>query len=293
MDTYLSMKVFCQVVQSGSFTKAADVLDISIPMTSKHVAHLEKTIQAQLLYRNNRQIKLTEQGEAYYRECLLALDILEQAANMASAGRVHPNGVLRVSVPLWFACDKFAHLMAAYQARYPDVELVLSLTNKHVDLNGDGEDLALRLSYQLPENVIARRLTEIQFLLVASPDYAQQFGLPHTPDELATHRAILPSYTDMSQQEVWFQGEKTRLLMNSVMRSNNTQMIAHLIRAGAGIGYMPEWLAQDDLSNGRLVRVMPDYVVQAVPLYAVYANRQFMNARIRSLIDFLVAHLAE
>ena len=78
MDTYLSMKVFCQVVQSGSFTRAAELLGISIPMASKHVAHLEKTIQSQLLYRNNRHLKLTEQGEIYYRECVMALDILRQ-----------------------------------------------------------------------------------------------------------------------------------------------------------------------------------------------------------------------
>lgn len=293
MDTYLSMKVFCQVVQSGSFTKAADLLDISVPMTSKHVSHLEKMVQAQLLYRNNRQLKLTEQGEAYYRECALALEILQQAADVASAGLTQPSGVLRVSVPLWFSCDKFAQIVAAYERRYPEMELVLSLTNRYVDLNGDGEDLALRLTHQLPDNLIARKLTEITFYLLASPDYLAQFRQPETPADLIQHRAILPSYTDMSQTEVWFNGSKTYLQMNPAIRSNNTQMIAALIRAGAGIGYMPEWLAQDDLKSGRLVRVLPEYEWKPTPLYAVYANRQFMNARVRSFIDFLVDYFSE
>lgn len=293
MDTYLSMKVFCQVVQSGSFTKAADLLDLSVPMTSKHVSHLEKMVQAQLLYRNNRQLKLTEQGETYYHECALALEILQQAADVASAGLTRPSGVLRVSVPLWFSCDTFAQVVASYERRYPDVELVLSLTNRHVDLNGDGEDIALRLSHQLPDNLIARKLTQLSFYLLAAPEYIEQFGQPETPADLVNHRAILPSYTDMSQTEVWRDGVKTYLQMNPSMRSNNTHMIAALIRAGAGIGYMPEWLAQEDLASGRLVRVLPEYEWKPTPLYAVYANRQFMNARVRSFIDFLVEYFSD
>lgn len=291
MDTLLSMRVFCQVVQSGSFTRAAELLDVSIPMASKHVSHLEKTIGTQLLYRNNRHLQLTEQGEIYYRDCVVALEILTQAANQATCSSHQLSGTLRVSVPVWFSCHTFAQLMTAFRQRYPDVELQLTLTNKHVDLNSDGEDVALRLSHNLSENLIARRLTSLSFLLVAAPDYLAKHGLPETPDDLRQHWGILPSYTDMSQQIVWRDGVQYAFELASVVRASNTLMVAEMIRAGAGIGYVPIWVAQDDLEKGNLVHVLPEYRLPEIPLYAVYTNRQFMNAKLRSFIDFLVQHL--
>lgn len=291
MDTLLSMRVFCQVVQSGSFTRAAELLDVSIPMASKHVSHLEKMVGTQLLYRNNRNLKLTEQGENYYRDCVLALDILTQAAHQATCSTRELGGSLRVSVPVWFSCNIFAKLMTAFRQHYPDIELQLTLTNKHVDLNSDGEDVALRLSHSLSENLIARRLTSLSFLLVASPDYVAQRGLPETHEDLRQHWGILPSYTDMSQLVMLRDNQQCVFELASVVRANNTLMVAEMIRAGAGIGYVPIWVAQDDLAKGSLIHVLPEYRLPEIPLYAVYTNRQFMNARVRAFIDFLVQHL--
>lgn len=291
MDTLLSIKVFCQVVQSGSFTRAAELLNISIPMTSKHVAHLEKHIGAQLLYRNNRHLKLTEQGETYYREAILALEILSQAANQVTVGVDKPIGTLRVSVPVWFACNTFAKLMTEFRQLYPDIELQLTLTNKHVDLNSDGEDVALRLSHSLAENLIARKLGHLSFVLVASPDYVAQHGLPKNPNELQQHWGILPTYTDMSHQVMWHNGQQYTFELASVVRTNHTLMVAEMIRAGAGIGYMPIWVAQNELQSQQLIHVLPEYAMPEVPLYAVYTNRQFMNAKVRAFIDFLVTRL--
>ena len=293
MDTLLSMKVFCQVVQSGSFTKAADLLDISIPMASKHVSHLEKTIGAQLLYRNNRSLKLTEQGENYYRDCASALDLLNQAAEHASAGTTKPQGTLRITAPVWFACPKFARWLAVYQQRYPDVEVELTLTNRRVDLNSDGEDLALRLSDSLSENIIAKPLGAIPFYLVASPDYLARYGIPATPQDLQHHHAVLPTYVDLSRFEGEYQGEKINFTLHGKMPSNHTQMVAELIRAGIGIGYVPAWLAEDDLLSGRLVRLLPYQPVRRPPFYAVYARCQFMKAKVRSFIDFMVEQCAQ
>ena len=293
MDTLLSMKVFCQVVQSGSFTRAADLLDISIPMASKHVSHLEKTIGAQLLYRNNRSLKLTDPGTAYYRDCQNALELLAQAAEHASAGIHRAQGTLRIAAPVWFACDKFARILAAYQARYPDVEVELTLSNRHVDLNSDGEDLALRLSETLAENIIAKRLGNIPFYLVATPTYLAQHGTPRTPKDLTQHQAILPTYVDVSRMNTQYQGKTTALIFQgSKMRSNHTQMVAALIRAHVGIGYMPAWLADDDIAAGKLIRLLPECPMNNPPFYAVYANRQYMKATVRSFIDFMSEQMA-
>ena len=294
MDTLLSMKVFCQVVQSGSFTRAAERVGISVPMASKHVAHLEKSLGARLLYRNNRSLKPTEQGEAYYRDCSYALELLAQAAEQAGAGTANPQGTLRISAPVWFACDVFARMMAAYRRRYPDVELELTLTNRHVDLNSDGEDLGLRLSDTLTGNVIAKRLGSIPFYLAASPDYLARRGIPRSPTDLAGHTAVLPNYVDLSRTETEWQGEKTVLAFgHCVARSNHTQMVAALVRAGEGVGYLPAWLAQDDFASGRLVRLLPECPMPKPPFYAVYAGRQFVKAKVRSFIDFMQEQMAD
>ena len=287
MDTLLSLKVFCQVVQSGSFTKAAELLDISIPMASKHVAALEKNLGTQLLYRNNRSLKLTEQGEQYFRDCTHILELLAQANEQAQAGVCTPQGLLRISAPVWFACDYFARLVQAYREAYPEVELMLTLTNRAVDLNSDGEDLALRLSHTLADNIIAKPLGNIPFYLVASPAYIARHGMPETVADLERHQAVMPSYADMSKMQIEHSGEKSSLHLHGTVASNHTQMVAALILAGAGIGYMPSWLADDALSDGRLVRLLPQHQINIPPLYAVYANRRFMKAKVRSFIEFM------
>ena len=260
MDTLLSMKVFCQVVQSGSFTRAAQHLDISLPMASKHVSHLERTIQARLLYRNKRNLKLTEQGEHYYQDCLLALDILEQAANQAGAGISQPRGLLRVTAPVWFSNPIFADWVAEYQAR---------------------------MSHHLADNVIAKPLAHIPFYLTASPDYLAANGTPTDMAELAEHQGILPNYTDILQTPLTRNGATETLNLKAKIRTNNTLMTYHLARSGAGIGFLPQWLVSHDLQNGQLVRLLPDYHIPDIALYAVYTTRDFLSAKVRSFIDFI------
>ena len=292
MDTYLSMKVFCQVVHSGSFTRAAEQLDLSISMASKHVAHLEKSLHTRLLYRSNRRLSLTEAGASYYRDCLLALDILEQAANRAASGTSRPQGQLRVSLPVWFANPLFAGWLAEYRALYPDVSLILTLTNRNVDLNSEGEDLALRMSQQLADQLIAKPLAQIPFRLVATPACLKQHGLPQQPQDLAAYPAILPSYTDLSQLRARHRHQDYPLPLQAGILSNNTLMLYQLVCAGAGIGYLPEWLVRDDIRSGRLQWLLSNYQTTPVPLYAVYTQREFLSAKVRSFIDFIAQKTA-
>lgn len=289
MDTLLSIKVFCQVVQSGSYTRAAERLDISVPMASKHVAALETRLGTRLLYRNRRSVKPTEQGEQYFRDCLRALDILEQAESEAASGSLKkPRGVLRVSAPQWFACTKFAGWIAEYGRRYPDVELILSLDNRYIDLNGEGEDLALRLTEKaLPDNIVARPLGTVPFYLTAAPAYLDAHGTPQHPEDLPAHRAVMPSYVDVSGVAADHGGQTERLSLNGRIRSSNTLMSAQLIACGAGLGYLPSWLCADAVRSGALVRLLPDYRFLQPKLYAVYADRRYMNAPLRSFIDFV------
>ena len=278
MDTLKSMMVFRAVVEQGSFTKAADHLNMSVAMTSKHLHHLEQYIQAKLLNRNNRRQSLTEIGQSYYAECCHALDTLATARTVAQQGTVMPQGRLRIIAPLWFATPYFARLLAEFQALYPQIQLSLDLENRFTDLIAQGYDLALRVVGTPQENLIVKPLTEIPFYYVASPAYLAQHGTPSSEAELATHQGVLPNYTNLDLP----------LLTNH--DSNNTLMLAEMIKAGMGLGALPKWLVDDAVARGELVQLFP--LDKPSPmLYAAYMDRAFLSVKIRCFIDFLSERL--
>lgn len=289
MDTLLSLKVFRQVVQSGSFTRAAEHLGISTAMSSKHVSHLEHSVQAKLLHRNSRKLHLTEAGEHYYRQCCHALETLEAAARQAAGAADTPQGVLRVTMPQWFACPRVSGWLAEYHQRHPNVSLDLVLSNRHTDLIADGFDLALRVSNTPQPSLIVRPLADIEFLLLAAPDYLRRHGVPRTPEEAARHPAVLPSYVDVQRITIRHRetGAEPVLDLPSTLHCDSTLMVGSLIRAGCGIGYQPAWCVDEDLATGRLVQLLPDYRMMSVKLYAAYIDRTFLSAKVRSFIDFL------
>ncbi|MRN37908.1 LysR family transcriptional regulator [Neisseria sp. N95_16] len=289
MDTLFSLKVFRHVVQDGSFTRAAEQLNISTAMASKHVSHLENTIQAKLLHRNSRNLHLTEAGEEYYRQCSYALDTLDTAAQKAAGGTDKPQGMLRVTMPLWFASSLLSGWLVEYRERYPEVTLDLVLDNRHVDLIAEGFDLALRVSKTPSPSLIVKPLAVIQFVLVASPEYIRRHGKPATLEEVMQHQAILPSYTNQRTVEITHttSGEKSMLSLKPVMLTDNTLMVRELVKTGGGIGYQPLMVVQKDLEDGTLVRLLPEYTMVNEQLNAAYVDRAFLSAKVRSFIDFI------
>lgn len=287
MDTLFSLKVFCQVVEQGSFTKASDKLGISTAMTSKHVSHLENQVKARLLHRNSRSLSLTAEGDIYYSQCLQALDILNDAEESISNDKQTPQGHLRIAVPIWCANPTFARWIFEYQALYPEVSVDLLLDNAMSDLVGEGFDLALRVNETLAPSLIVRPLMTVPFVLVATPEYLKQQGMPAKPTDLEKYDFVLPSYIDISQFD--FDGEV--LSLQTRTQSNNTVMLCEMIKSGSGIGFLPLWLVQAEIKSGRLLQLFADgndTFEKTFPLYAVYLSRRHLSAKIRSFIDFLV-----
>ena len=288
MDTLFSLKVFQQIVECASFTRAAESLGISTAMASKHLNHLEKHLGVRLMQRNSRRLSLTAEGESYYRQSGEALALLDNAAAAAGGGRETPQGHLRLTAPIWCANPTFAAWMRDYRARYPDVSLDLILDNEMRDLIGDGIDLALRVSRDPAPSLVVRPLFAVRFVLVAAPAWIRRHGLPQTPEDAAAHAAVLPSYTDLSRLTCTRGGESATLALNSALQSNSTLMLRELLLAGSGIGYLPHWLAQDDLAAGRLVQLLPEWELHRITLHAAYPDRRHLSAKVRSFIDFLV-----
>lgn len=279
MDTLQSITVFRQVVEHSSFTRAADVLGISIAMASKHVRHLENHLQAKLLNRSSRKLSLTEAGEQYYRQCVLALDTLADAGEAARQGTVTAQGLLKITLPAWCATPYFARALAAYRQAHPQVRLSLHLDGQHTDLIAHGMDLALRVTRRPEPNLIVKPLTQIGFDWVASPAYIARHGQPQ-PENWPQHHGLLPNYVDMD----------TTLPL--VADSNNTLMLYQLALAGMGLAYLPAWLTHNDIQQGRLHRINHD-MRQNLTLYAAYMDREFLSAKVRSFIDFLAAYLPQ
>lgn len=292
MDTLFSLKVFQQIVECASFTRAAESLGISTAMASKHLHHLEKQLGIRLMQRNSRRLSLTAEGEAYYRQSGEALALLDAAAAAAGGGRETPQGHLRLTAPIWCANSTFAGWMRDYRARYPDVSLDLILDNEMRDLIGDGIDLALRVSRDPAPSLVVRPLFAVRFALVAAPAWIRRHGLPQTPEDAGAHAAVLPSYTDLSRLTCTRGGKSATLALNSALQSNSTLMLRELLLAGSGIGYLPHWLAQDDLAAGRLVQLLPEWELHRITLHAAYPDRRHLSAKVRSFIDFLVEKAA-
>ena len=294
MDRMTSLRVFREVVESGSFTAAADRLAISAPMVSKHVAQLEKSLGARLLNRSSRHLSLTEAGTAWYAQSTQALDLLDAAEVAIGRRNDTPRGRLKVSAPVWCATPRFARVLADYRARCPEVLLDIHLENRKIDLAADGYDLALRATQEPSPALIARPLCRVQFHLVAAAAYAGRMGMPAAPADLARLGAIVPSYVKLEGLSLKGAGGRhAALRFQPVMFSDDTTLTLHAVRAGMGMAFLPEWLVDNDLAQGTLVRLVPDYAAPPVTLFAVYTSRQYMAPKLRSFIDFLAEQLSD
>ena len=291
MDTLLSMKVFRQVVESGSFVAAAERIDLSTAMTSKHVMNLERNLGVRLLSRTSKHMSLTEIGTVYYEQCQEILDRLEVVEAAVKKSAVITNGVLKVTAPVWFANPTFTKALAVYRTRYPDVLLDLNLNDRKVDLVEEGFDLALRVTSNPDAPLLTRHICPIQFRLVAAPNYLRDNGYPTTASELSQHVFLSYAYSSVGDR-LFLDGSQGRkkIAMTASMRSNNTSMLYQATIASMGLAILPEWLIEEDLTSGRLELLNLDYGF-STNLNAVYTSRRYLSPKVRTFVDFLADYL--
>lgn len=285
------LQVFCEIVESGSFTAAAARLGMGPPMVSKHVARLERQLGARLLNRTSRRMSLTEAGTLFHERARQAIDLLSVGATLVGQTTGVPRGELKVSAPVWCATARFARLIADYRARYPQVCLDLHLENRVVDLVGEGFDVALRMTVEPLQSLIARPLCAVAFHCVATPDYLRA-RQPHDDGEkLPPIELILPNYLQFDRLKFPTPEMRAVHTLPVAMRSSDTTLSYHACLAGMGAAFLPGWLVDDDLASGRLVQVFPTRDKPVGKMFAVYASRQHLAPKLRSFIDFLVDRL--
>ncbi|TFW31411.1 LysR family transcriptional regulator [Duganella callida] len=287
----IGLRVFCEIVDSGSLTAAAHRLGMGAPMISKHLARLERSLAARLLNRTSRSMSLTEAGRLFHEQAMQALEILD--TGVAAVGQVtgSPRGELKISAPVWIATPRFAALIADYQRRCPGVRLDVHLENRMVDLVAEGFDLALRMKNDASQSLISRQLCDVQFYCVATPEFLarsaakSQAGAAHLP------AMIMPNQMQFGRPKMPAEGMLLAPDQPVAMRSNDTTLSYHAVMAGIGAAFLPGWLVADDLASGRLLHCGDVDKTYQGRVFAVYPSRRHQALKLRSFIDFLVENM--
>lgn len=281
MDRLTGLRVFREIVETGSFSRAAQRLGLSAPMASKHIALLESQAGARLLNRSSRRLSPTEAGELYYAQCRQALDILDAADSAIQRDAATPRGQLKITAPNWCASPRFVRALADYRDAFPEVIVDLRLENRKVDLVSEGLDLALRAGFDPAETLIARLICRVPFHAVASPDYLARQGVAAGATRLAGLDLVVPSYV-AADKLAHFRAATAR----TALRSDDSTLTYHAVLAGVGVAVLPEWIVGEDIAAGRLAVLPLDPPIPEIPLHAVYVSRRHVAPKLRSFVDF-------
>ena len=294
MDTLTGIKVFRQIVESGSFVAAAERLDLSTAMVSKHVMHLEERLGVRLLNRNSRTLSLTEPGRVYFERCKTILDDLEATELELGSLSATARGTLRVSAPSWIAGQRLADLLAGYRRRCPEVVVDISFEDRAVHLVEEGYDLAAWVATSpdaLPSGLIARPLRPLTYHLAASRAYLEQHGVPRTAEDLAQHDFVAVGNTE--SLTLIGQNGQIEVPMRVVLRYRSMGGVANAVAAGIGLAPLPAFSFEDPVFREVLVPVLTEHPLVHSTLYLVYVSRKYVPLKIRTFVDHMVEAIAK
>jgi DNA-binding transcriptional LysR family regulator len=290
MDRLADVAVFARVVELGSFTRAAEALEVSKAVVSKYVTRLEQRLGARLLQRTTRRLTLTEPGAALYRRSLGALAELAEAENDVAQLTGAPRGVLRVSAPTYFGSVTLAPALKDFRARYPDVALDLDLDDRMVDLVKERFDLAVRIAAMTDSSLVARRLAPCPLAVVGAPGYFARRGVPRAPADLREHECL--SYSLSRNPNEWRfrppRGRWVAVTVRSSLRCNNDFALKQAALDGLGIGMFPSFFVEREIADGRLRQVLADHGTGELSINVVYASKRHLLPKARVFVDFLV-----
>jgi DNA-binding transcriptional LysR family regulator len=282
------MRVFATVVETGSFVRAAEHLQLSATAASRYVAELEKLLGAQLLQRSTRRLNLTEVGANYYDRCRLILADVEEAEAQAATAESQPKGLLRISLPHSLGLRYIAPLVPEFCRRYPDLQLEFNFSERTIDLVEEGIDMAIRITADLKTSLVARKLAPADIICCASPDYLARHGTPQIPDDLRDHNCMTYSYSPTGNTWTFHrEGKYFPVQVKGQLRTNNGDMSRLAAIDGLGITTLPTFMICEELRTGSLVPIFPDYQLPKLTVYAVYLPGARRAARIKAMTEYL------
>lgn len=291
MDLFQTMRFFSAVAQSGSFTAAAQILETTTTNVSKAISGLEARLQTRLINRTTRRLALTEAGVRYLQRCEKILEEIREAEDEAGTAQVMPAGRLKIHAMSAIGNHYVIDAIARYRELYPTVTFDLMLTNRVPDLLEEGFDMSIVLARDLPDSgFVAQRLGITYSILCASPTYLKKRGIPESPGDLVAHDCLRIVNTVMPVEHWVFDGPEGVETLNaplSPFHINTADGMTIAITHGMGIGIQPLASAVDGLKAGTIVRVLPEYRLEPLNLFAIYPSRKFIDAKIKTWVEFL------
>jgi len=290
MDQIQSMRVFARVVEAGSFTKAAESLDMPKGSATKLVQQLETRLKVKLLNRTTRRVTVTPDGAAYYERASRLLNDLDEMEAAMLHAQANPSGRLRVDIGSSIARLIIIPALPEFFKRYPDIQLDLGVGDRPVDLISDNVDCVIRGGDLQEQSLVARRIANLELITVATPAYLAEHGVPTHPLELET-RHILVNYFSPRTGRPYpniFENGGERLEIAGRYKVSLNESNAHLaaVLAGLGLSQVTRFQAAPHVARGELVEVMPDWVHPLIPMYVVYPPNRHLSARVRAFVEW-------
>ena len=287
--------IFVRVAERGGFAAAADEMGLTPSGVSKAVTRLEDRLGVKLLQRTTRRLMMTPEGEtllARGRDILAAIEATE-AEVMAARGK--PRGTIKISMGTAYAKHRLAPVLPEFRARYPEIDLNVSVADRRVDIIGEQLDMAIRTGPLTDSSLIARRLGESRRIIVASPDYLARHGEPKQAADLAGHACLLVTgFARLSEWPLTVDGKVTPVQVKPAVTCDNADILAEMALAGAGIARLASFVIEEAIAEGRLVPLLTDiHISEPVPITALMPPGRQHLPRVRALIDFLVRHAPE
>ena len=287
-NNFPTIPLFVAVVESGSYSRAAEKLNITKSAVSKRISQLEDELGIRLIQRTTRHISLTEAGERYYEYVSQALSFAQQGVDAVSELQGEPRGKLKITAPMSFGVRHIAPFLTEFLQRYPHIELDLQFEDRMVDLVAEGYDLAIRIGHLSDSNLIAKRLVTCHSILCASPDYLAAHPVPSEPEHLNQHNCIKYSYFRGGNEWTFCKNQQEfKVLPKGNMSVNNSEAIRRVLLSGLGIGQLPTFIVGKDVQEKRLVPIMSPYALPVHAVYAVYPERKHLPQKVSLFIAFL------
>jgi DNA-binding transcriptional LysR family regulator len=286
--------VFMAVVEAGSFVGGGKASGLTRSAAGKAVLRIEDRLGVRLLNRTTRALNLTEEGRSFHEHGLGILAAVEKAEGSVAGLNGTPRGVLRLTAPQVYGQRVILPVMERYLARWPDAQIEASFTDRPVDIVEEGFDLAIRFGSSAADSrLVSRVVARDRSMLVAAPGYVARRGRPAAPNDLSSHQGL--AFSSRGRRQSWrfreAKGTWTTASFRSRLRLDSGEALRDAAVRGLGIALLPEFLADDDVRAGRLLRLLPDCETKEAEIAALYPSRRLLEPRVRQFVDLLVSHL--
>lgn len=290
MDRLTCDRLFVAVMEEGSFVAAAARLGTSSSQASKLLSRLEAELGVRLINRTTRSISPTEAGRSYYDRLRPILDEFDSLDLSIRNITGEPKGRLRLTAPLTFGALELAPALNDFAARFPEIELDVSFSDRAVNLVDEGFDLAVRVGRPEDSSLISRKLCDVRIILVGAPDYIERRGAPATPADLAQHDCIIDTnYRDPDRWAFLVDGREQLQPIQGRIRYSNAEAALRAAAAGLGLARLPAFVAGAAIRSGEVSRLLEDFEIDPYEVHVLYPHSRHLATKVRVLVDFLAA----